>query len=300
METLKNTLFAYMEEIIRKYRRHGQFRTAEIYQSTLNSFRHFRQGVNLSWEEFDSEMLQDYETYLRGKKLMPNTISFYMKRLRAVYNKAVEDDLLLDCHPFKKVYTASEKTVKRAIPLQYIRKIKDLDLSHSRSLSFARDMFLFSFYTRGMSFVDMLYLQKTDLKEEVLTYRRKKTKQKLTLHWEPCMRRIAVRYSADASSPYLLSIVKDTSGDIRKQHHNALALINHHLKKIGESIGLTQSLTMYVARHSWATIAHQKGIPISVISEAMGHESEQTTRIYLASLEASVVDNANRKILSLL
>ena len=300
METLKNTLFSYTEEIIRKYRRHGQFRTADIYQSTLNSFRRFRQGEDLSWEAFDSDLLQDYEYYLRSKELMPNTISFYMKRLRAVHNRAVEDELLPDCRPFKKVYTASEKTVKRAISLTSIRKIKDLDLSHSRAMSFARDMFLFSFYTRGMSFVDMLYLQKTDLKEEVLTYRRKKTKQKLTLHWEPCMRRIAIRYMTDDSSPYLLSIIKEPDGDIRRQHHNALALINHHLKKIGESIGLTQSLTMYVARHSWATIAHQKGIPVSVISEAMGHDSEHTTRIYLASLEASVIDHANRKILSLL
>ena len=300
METLKNTLFGYMEEVIEKYRRHGQYRTAETYQSTLNSFRRFRQGVDLSWDEFDSDLLQDYECYLRGRRLMPNTVSFYMKRLRAVHHKAVEDDLLPDCHPFRKVYTASEKTTKRAIPLAWIRKLKELDLSHSSSKRFARDMFLFSFYTRGMSFVDMAHLRKTDLKEGVLTYRRQKTRQKLVMHWEPCMRKIAVRYAADASSPYLLSIIKDASGDTRKQHHSALTLINRHLKEIGKSLGLPLSFTMYVARHSWATIAHQKGIPVSVISEAMGHDSEHTTRIYLASLEASVIDHANRKILNLL
>lgn len=86
-----------------------------------------------------------------------------MKRLRAVYNKAVEEGWTDDQHPFRKVFTSTEKTVKRAIPLHAIRRLKELNLSHSSSQCFARDMFLFSFYTRGMSFVDIAYLQKGDL-----------------------------------------------------------------------------------------------------------------------------------------
>ena len=300
METLKSTLFGYMEELNRKYLRHGQLRTAETYQTTLNSFRRFRQGMDLSWEEFNAELLQDYESYLKSRRLMPNTISFYMRRLRAVHNKAVEEDWLLDRHPFKKVYTASEKTIKRAIPLKYIKRIKELGLSHSPSRSLARDMFLLSFYLRGMPFVDMAYLQKTNLKNGVLTYRRRKTGQLLTVRWETCMARLAARYASSPSSPYLLNILREENGDTRRQYHNALTAINRHLKEIGREMGLPLPLTMYVARHSWASIAREKGIPLSVISEGMGHESESTTRIYLASLEADVVDKANRMILRLL
>lgn len=231
--------------------------------------------------------------------MAPNTISFYMKRLRAVYNNAVEDGYVENKNPFKKVFTSSEKTIKRAIPLKFVRKLKDLDLSYSPSKSFARDMFLFSFYTRGMAFVDMAYLQKKNLKDNVLTYRRKKTGQLLSIRWEDCMENIVDQYSS-LSSPFLLSIIKEPTVNTRKQYHNALTLINHNLKAIGKELGLTLPLTMYVARHSWASIARDEGIPISVISEGMGHDSESTTQIYLASLETHVIDKANKKILKLL
>ena len=298
-QSFEITLFSYMEKMIAKLWRQGQHRTSETYQATLNSFRKFREGVDVCFDDIDSEMLISYEYHLRAKELAPNTISFYMKRLRAVYNNAVEDGYVENKNPFKKVFTSSEKTVKRAIPLKFVRKLKDLDLSYSPSKSFARDMFLFSFYTRGMAFVDMAYLQKKNLKDNVLTYRRKKTGQLLSIRWEDCMESIVNQYSS-LSSPFLLSIIKEPTGNTRKQYHNALTLINHNLKAIGKELGLTLPLTMYVARHSWASIARDEGIPISVISEGMGHDSESTTQIYLASLETQVIDKANKKILKLL
>ena len=294
------TLFNRMQNTISKLWKQGQYRTSETYTATLNSFREFRNGKDLYFEEMDSDLLLSYEYYLKAKSLSPNTISFYMKRLRAVYNKAVDDGFAENKNPFKRVITSSEKTVKRAIPVKYIRKLKDLDLSHSVSKSFARDMFLFSFYTRGMSFVDMAYLQKKDLKGKVLTYRRKKTGQLLSVRWEPCMQEIVDRYSSSDMSPYLLAIIDNPNGDIRKQYRNVQSLINRNLKAIGDSINITIPLTMYVARHSWASIARNEGIPVSVISEGMGHDSEKTTQIYLASLETQVIDKANRKILKLL
>lgn len=294
------TLFNRMQNTISKLWKQGQYRTSETYTATLNSFREFRNGKDLYFEEMDSDLLLSYEYYLKAKSLSPNTISFYMKRLRAVYNKAVDDGFAENKNPFKRVITSSEKTVKRAIPVKYIRKLKDLDLSHSVSKSFARDMFLFSFYTRGMSFVDMAYLQKKDLKGKVLTYRRKKTGQLLSVRWEPCMQEIVDRYSSPGMSPYLLAIINNLDGDIRKQYRNVQSLINRNLKAIGDSINITIPLTMYVARHSWASIARNEGIPVSVISEGMGHDSEKTTQIYLASLETQVIDKANRKILKLL
>lgn len=293
------TLFSYMEKLIEKLLRQEQYRTSETYRSTLNSFKRFRNNIDVYFDDIVPELLISYEYYLRTKELSPNTISFYMKRLRAVYNNAVEDGYIDNKYPFRKVFTSSEKTVKRAIQLKYIRKLKELDLSYSSSRSFARDMFLFSFYTRGMSFVDIAYLQKKNLKDDVLTYRRKKTGQLLSIRWENCMRKIVDQYSSQ-TSPFMFPIIKDVSGDTRKQYHNALTLINRNLKEIGKDLGLTLPLTMYVARHSWASIARNEGIPLSVISEGMGHDSESTTQIYLASLETQVIDRANRKILKLL
>lgn len=292
------TLFAYMEKQITLLQHHGQYRTAETYRSTLNSFRLFRQEADIPLDKLTPQLLSDYLFFLKKRGIVPNTIVFYLKRLRAIYNKAVDEELVENRYPFRKISMATEKTVKRAIPLKYIRKLKDLELPHSTARSLARDMFLFSFYTRGMSFVDIAYLKKENLRNGILSYRRKKTGQLLTMHWEPCMAEIAVRYGAGASSPYILSILNEENGDIRKQYNNALSLINRKLKEIGREIGLPYPLTMYTARHSWASIARNEGIPLSVISEGMGHESEKTTRIYLAALETQVIDRANRKVLA--
>lgn len=299
-QSSENTLFAYMERMIALYWRHGQYRTSETYSTTLNSFKRFRADVDVNLGDIDSDLIKSYENYLKHNALSPNTISFYLKHIRAIYNRAVDDELIMDRKPFKRVSTAIEKTPKRAISLQNIRQLKALDYSNNSSRRFARDMFLFSFYTRGMSFVDIAYLQKKNLKCDILFYRRKKTNQQLMIYWEDCMQEILNLYEADTSSPFLFAIIKEPTNNPRKQYQNALFLINRHLKEIGKELGLRQPLTMYCARHSWASIARNEGVPLSVISEGMGHNSEKTTQIYLESLKTEVVDKANRKILKLL
>ena len=197
------------------------------------------------------------------------------------------------------VYTGVEKTLKRAISLNDLKRIKGLDLSLKPNLDFARDMFLFCFYTRGMSFIDMAYLRKKDLQNGILSYRRRKTGQQLFIKWERCMQEIVDKYPINETE-YLLPIITKRNKDYRKQYTNELHRVNHLLKKIGKQLDLSIPLTMYVGRHSWASIAKSRNVPISVISEGMGHDSENTTQIYLASLDTSVVDRANKKILDLL
>lgn len=199
-------------------------------------------------------------------------------------------------YPFKYVYTGIDKTVKRAVSLKTIRQIQNLDLSTNPLMDYARDIFMFSFYTRGMSFIDMAYLKKKDLQNGVLSYRRHKTDQQLFIKWEKPMQKIVDKYNT-IESPYLLPIIKNNGKDPRREYKNASHLINRKLKVIGQMLEIPVTLTTYVARHAWANIAKSKNISISVISEAMGHDSENTTRIYLASLDASIVDKANSIIL---
>ena len=291
--------FPYMESVAFTYQKRGQYRTSETYTTTLNSFKRFRSGKDIRLRDFDDDLVESYVCYLKLSDLSPNTISFYLKHLRAIYNRAVDEGLTCDKRPFRRVSTTIEKTVKRAVSIQAIRLVKDYD-GKCPSNNFARDMFLFSFYTRGMSFIDIAYLRKKDLKGDTLLYRRKKTGQLLSIHWEPCMQEIMESYKADDASPYLLSIIRDPQGDTRKQYQNAMFLINRHLKSIGRELCFSHPLTMYCARHSWASIARDEGIPVSVISEGMGHDSDRTTEIYLASLNTGVIDNANRRILELL
>lgn len=287
---------SFARQLIQELKKIGKRRTAETYTTALNSFLRFRGERDLLFEEVDSNLMVEYETFLKGINVCPNSSSFYMRNLRAIYNRAVERDLTVQRYPFKHVYTGVDKTVKRAVPLKVIRRIRDLDLTLSPVLDYARDLFMFSFYTRGMAFVDMAYLKKKDLQNGVLVYRRQKTGQQLFIKWEKPMQEIVGKYDTSAT-PYLLPIIRDMDTDARKQYKNAAHLVNDKLKKIGRQLGLAIPLTSYVARHAWASIAKSKNIPISTISEAMGHDSENTTRIYLASLDTSVVDKANSLIL---
>ena len=293
----EQSLFNFMQDVIAQLQQMGKQRTSETYRATLRSFMHFREDKDILLEEINSDTMLMYEAYLRNRGLIKNTTSFYMRILRAVYNRAVEKDLASNRNPFKHVYTGIDKTVKRAIPLKAIKQIKNLDLSLQPSLDFAKDMFLFSFYTRGMSFIDMAYLKKKDLSNGILSYRRRKTGQQLFIKWEKCMREIVDKY-ANPLSGYLLPIIRPMNGDERTQYQNAMYLINRKLKTIGKMVGIQLPLTMYTARHSWASVAKNKNVPISVISEGMGHDSEMTTQIYLASLDTAVVDKANSVILN--
>ncbi|WP_456059030.1 tyrosine-type recombinase/integrase [Alistipes sp.] len=288
--------FRFMEDVIARLERLGKTRTSETYTAALNSFMRFREGRDVLLDEMNSDLMEEYEAYLKGHGVSLNTVSFYNRILRAAYNRAVEKGLTPQRHPFRNVYTGMEKTVKRAIPFEAVRKIKELDLSLKPALDFARDMFLFSFYTRGMSFVDMAYLKKSDLKNGMLSYRRKKTGQQLHIRWERCMQEIVEKHP-NTTTEYLLPVITDPAGSDRKQYENALHLVNRKLKKVAEMAGLSVTLTMYVARHAWASTAKCKNIPLSVISEGMGHDSETTTQIYLASLDTSVIDEANKLIL---
>ena len=291
------SLFKYMESIIMKLKQSGRTRTSETYTVTLNSFRKFRKNEDIMLDCINSEVMEDYEAWQKQRGIAPNTISFYTRILRAVYNRAVEGGIIENNDPFRRVYTGVDKTVKRALPLPVIKKIKALDLSLTPAIDFARDMFIMSFMLRGMSFIDMAYLRKSDLSKGYITYRRRKTGQQLTIEWAKDMQKILDKYPENESD-YLLPIIKHSGTNERYTYRNVSYNVNRNLKVVAEKVGIAIPLTLYVARHSWASVAKAKGIPLSVISEGMGHDSEATTKIYLASLDTSVVDKANSLILS--
>lgn len=300
-------LFEVMQRLIAGFRGNGRIRTAETYTAALNSFRTFlletgrlkgraglERGPRLS--RLTPGLLEAYEAWILGRGNCRNTSSFYMRIIRAVYNRAVDSGMIVDLHPFARVFTGVAKTSKRAVPGALVRKIRLLGLPAMSPEAFARDMFMLSFYLRGMSFVDMAYLRKSDLRDGYIVYRRRKTGRKLTIAWTDEMQTILDRYPANPTQ-YLLPIISRAGGNDRVAYLNKSYTINRSLRKIGSMVGLSGALTLYVARHSWASIARAKGVPLSIISEGMGHESESTTRIYLATLDTRAVDRANAMIL---
>lgn len=292
-------MFGCLLARIVQLRGQGRMRTAETYEAALRSFRDFRCGADVPLASMNTTLAEAYEAHLlwRGNSL--NTVSFYMRILRAAYNRAVREGITQQRSPFRYVYTGIAKTVKRALPIALIREINALDLSQEPRADFARDMFMLSFFLRGMSFIDMAMLRKSDLQGEHLRYCRRKTGQRLSVQWTAAMQRIVDKYPANLTS-YLLPIITDAAADPRRAYLTASGRVNRYLKRIGERVGMASPLTMYCARHSWASVARAEGIPLAVISEGLGHDSEATTRIYLAALDSAAVDRANAQILAAL
>lgn len=254
-----------------------------------------RADVRLS--DVTAALIREYERWLRGNGVTRNTMSFYMRELRAVFNRAARKYGLVVENPFADVYTGNDRTAKRNITRATVQQIINLDLSRRKGLSFARDMFLFSLLARGMPFVDIAYLRWSDIRGRTLTYCRHKTGQPIKLSLEPQALAIIERWHVPGSD--LVFPILDAALDgaqMYRQYRSALSLHNKRLRQISELVGGDVHLTSYVARHTWATLAWECDIPLSEISVALGHTSERTTRIYLDMMENSRLDRHCRRV----
>ena len=293
-------VLAFLRSQITRMPSEGRLGTARNYARTLNSFSDFLGGAALPFAAFTEPLVEEYSAYLMQRGVVRNTVSFYMRILRSVYNKTVRRRLAEPASPFGGVYTGVDRTRKRAIDERLIARLKSLDLPVSGALPLARDLFVFSYCMRGMAFVDMAFLRKKDMRDGAIHYVRRKTGQRMTVHLEPCMREIIGRYAPRTrDTPYLFPVL--TAEDPARayaQYQVALNYYNRLLKKLASLLGLDSGLSSYTSRHSWATAARNHNVPLPVISAGMGHTSERTTQIYLSALETSVIDSANRKILA--
>lgn len=292
------TWFSFIHGMVAKKLRIGRLGTAKTYRDALMSFSRFRNGEDLTIDALDAETMNLYEAWLKGRGVKRNSSSCYLRTLRTLYRKAVETGLTTDKHIFRHVFTGFAKTAKRAIPLGSLRAIRQLQLSEGSAIAFARDLFMLIVYLQGISFVDLAYLKKDDIRNGQLHYSRKKTGQELTIGWESVMQDIVDNYiHLTKGSPYLLPIITKTDGTERRQYERMEHKVNYYLKKIGTMVGLQASLTTYTGRHTWASILRDMGTSLSVISKGLGHESLKTTQIYLSSIDMEGVVKANRKMI---
>lgn len=292
------TVFTFLQEQVSKKERMLRLGTAKTYANAYQRFRDFRGNLDLTFDELTPDLIEEYEAWLTNRNLKQNTIRFYLRTLHTLLNKAEQDNQSPTPQLFSKVRLSYVKTRKRAISENELKALIQLPLLQGSSLAFARDIFLFSFYMRGMPFVDIAYLKKKNLRNGQLAYCRKKTNQHLTVEWEKAQQNIIDRYAhLTRHSPYMLPILKKEDGTEYRQYLRMQENINRNLKKIGNMIGLKIPLTTYVARHTWASIARNMNVPIAIISEGMGHNSYKTTQIYLDSIDTSRINQANKKII---
>ena len=292
------SVFTFFRQQIAKKEQMQCVGTKNNYTNAVNRFIEFRNQKDLTFSQMTADMMEMYQAWLWNRGVGQNTVSFYLRTLRTLHHKAVEAGQATSNDIFAHVQTTNVRTAKRAISIKDIRNIEKLELQIGSSIDKARDLFLLSFYLRGMAFVDMAFLKKSDLKCGMVSYNRRKTHQNLNIEWIKPMQAIIDKYAEQTKdSPYMLPILtgKETSPytQYRKVEYNT----NYNLKKIGKMIGLKIPLTTYVARHTWASIALHMNIPIATISEGMGHNSYKTTQIYLESIDVATINEANRRII---
>ena len=271
---------------------------AAAYKSTRSSLAKFIGRPDVRMSEVDLAFVRRYEDFLYSNGASGNTVSYYLRNLRSLYNQAVMDGYHpRGEYPFAKAQTRPAKTVKRALSRTDMQNLADLNLENEPELEFTRDLYLFSFYAQGMAFVDIVLLKKTDICNGVLTYSRHKSKQLIRIVVTPQMQGVIDKYNTE--NEYLFPIISGEYASGYQKYRLALGRINRHLKKIAVVADIKVPLTTYTARHTWATLARDYGAPISVISAGLGHTSEEMTRVYLKDFDVSMLNQVNSIVTNL-
>ena len=308
----KDDLRLYMPEVIEMLKREGKFPAMHVYACTLRSYEKFcaeerypkNTTASLSMQEiFTPERLKEYEDWLAGQQSSPNTISTYMRTLQAVYNRWMSPGIE-GYNPvlFKDVYTKVESRTKRALTAEQMEQLRNTDFSvltlrQQQVLTY----FLLMFMLRGMPFIDLAHLRKSDLRNRRITYRRHKTGKLMVVDVPPDAMRLLQKYRDKTDSEYLFPLLH--GGLFMEEHHHryqeTLRHFNRELARLMKQLLPGVSVSSYTARHTWATLAYHSGVPVGLISQSLWHSSIRVTMTYLKPFDAEVIDRINRQVISL-
>ena len=270
-------------------------------RQVYNSLVEFNKHLDIYFSDVDVTWLRKYETWLRKKGLAENTIGIRFRTLRAIYNLAIEENLVeAEYYPFKsyKVSKLHKETAKRAISKEDVSRIIEYS-STNKLLKFPIDLFAITYYMGGINFVDVAYLTRDNIVDKRLIYTRRKTGKLIKLPLQPQAIKLIAKYS-DKDNPYLfpiLSTFHKTEQQRANRVHKVITKVNQRLKEIGQALEIPITLTTYVARHSQATVMKQAGVSTSIIRELMGHSSEKVTQIYLDSFGNDQMNDAMKNLL---
>ena len=303
----KNGFSRCGENYINRLRKEGRYSTAHVYKNALYSFSKFCGTLNMSFRQVTKERLRRYGQYLYECGLKPNTISTYMRMLRSIYNRGVEaGSAPYVPRLFHDVYTGVDVRQKKALPIGELRRLLYEDPKSERlrrTQTIAALMFQFC----GMSFADLAHLEKSALDQSVLRYNRIKTKTPMSVEVLDTARGMINQLRSNQEPipdcpDYLFDILcgnkKRKDERAYREYQSALRRFNNRLKDLARALRLKSPVSSYTLRHSWATTAKYRGVPIEMISESLGHKSIKTTQIYLKGFELRERTEVNKGNLS--
>lgn len=288
--------FGFHQEIRDEFYASEKIGTADIYKETLQSLQKFWKSDTLKFTQLNFEFLQKYESFLRSNGGTDSGISIRMRTIRAVLNKAIMRKRIPErIYPFKDYKIAK---LKNEAKRDYLSEIEiglllKIDVSNNLKLQFAKDMYLFSFYCRGMNFIDISCLVNSNISDNIMSYTRIKTGVHLEFELTPISIKILGFYKSRSFADYLHPILREkslTKIQIKNREEKILKEVNKSLKEIANLIGVNKNITFYTARHSFATYLKFNGVPIDAISEMLGHTDIKTTQAYLNKLPNKKLD----------
>lgn len=291
----------YINSLIKKATIAKRYSTANAYLNTLRNYQQFIQKPSQTFEELTPEGMTNYEMFMLRNGLRYNTISLYNRMMRSICNQAVTQKVanINTAELFRDVFMGCKTTVKRAIKPAVIGQLIDADFTQWPQLQFSRDLFLLSFYLRGISFVDLAYLCKSNVQYNTLIYFRQKNGKMLYVTLEECALKIIKQYAEQRKeSIYLLPIISGTEKEGEKQYRSSLRLYNKHLQQISKLLDLDITLTSCVPRHTWITSAQNTNVPIAVINTSMGQSSDNVTYTYIDPFENHKLSDANKRVIA--
>ena len=254
---------AYANSRVEKLRDEGRYDAANKLKMYLRRFIAYLGKNEVPFKDFDALLMRNYHTWLKNQELGRNTISLYIRNLKRVYRHAVDDGLAADSNPFEGMDVSYRvKKERHGLTLDEVKRLRDLDLSGEPQMTvFARDIFLFTVYARGMRSDDVFRLTRNNIKDGQLTYRQHITGKEISIPWEPALQEITERYKQEGTPLLFHVITAKSPREQWRQYDAILHRINYSLKKLGEKMGLGYPLNLTVARHSWESMT--KSVSIS-------------------------------------
>ncbi len=302
----QTTVLEYFQETIDKLKNEGRLGYAEVFYSTRNYLRSFRDGKDFFFSDINLQFLTKFDAYLTIRGLKPNAAFVPVRTFKTLLNYAKKEGLAAkEFDPFKDFSFTKyrkDKPIKRAISRDDIRKIDTLSTTEGSMQFHAQKMFMFIFYSAGINFIDLAYLRFENISANRLTYVRRKTKEQIVVNLlEPALEIIKYyKINHPNKAGYVFPILNErhiTAESKDNRVTKMLKNVNRCLKELAQLADIQAKVTTYVGRHSFATSLRNAGVPTAIISQALGHESESVTKAYLASFESDVMEEAMRKLL---
>lgn len=297
----KVTFFSFTEQLVKEFADKGKVGNSTVYKETISWVKRYGNGKDLKFSQMTFAWLKRMEVKYLGQGKSLNGLSVRMRTIRAIYNRAVKEGIASkDSYPFDKYTIRQAPTKKRAISADDLRKIKETKLLHGQMLR-ARNFFMISYYLMGASFIDLAFLKVKNIQDGRIAYRRRKTHKLYNIKiTEPLADLLAPFLVGKRPDDFILPVI-NRPGDVKLEYldvQNGMRQYNKDLKKMAKFLEIqSDSFSSYVSRHTFATVARDKDVPIAVISKMLGHGDVRTTEIYLDDMKNEVLDEAMLRML---